>query len=127
MFTDVEKTMLHIDQKVMDEALRVGMGKAPIVRLPSLAAEEIEWVETNIPIAGLREYLLHNAFAKHCQLCAQNLYSVKQMIKYNNNDYFPGVTEEYLIIGSAPNGDSIAINKDGYNAIGFIGHETPKE
>ena len=116
---------MQIDLKVMDAALKAGMGGARITRLPKLDAKEVEWIQHYIPIPGFKEYLLNNAFAKECQFCAHNLYSVKLMIEANTDDYFPGVTKRYLIIGSAPNGDSIAVDKKGYSKIGFIGHEDP--
>ncbi len=117
---------MHFNEKVMDEALKSGMGDAPVIRR-KLTQSEINWADKNIPIIGFKDYLLKNGFgfADDCQFCCHNLYSIKSMMERNNNDYFPKAKDRFLLIGSGPNGDAIAINKDNYNQIGFIGHEDP--
>src|SRR5689334_20295499 len=117
---------MHIDAKVMDKALERGMGGAAVRRRSKLSEPEVKWLQKNVPITGLRKYLLRNAFATDHQFCAHDLYSIKQMMKANRDEYFLGAADKFLIIGSAPNGDSIAIEKPGYKRIGFIGHEDPK-
>ena len=116
---------MHFDQVIMDKALEAGMGEEPVIRLTKLVAKEIEWLQSNIPIPGFREYLMTNAFADEYQFCAHNVYSVRLMMKHNNDDFFRGLTKGYLVIGSAPNGDSIAIDRAKHEQIGFIGHEDP--
>ena len=96
-------------------------------RRPKPSEREIKWAQKHVPISGLRKYLLRNAFATDHQFCAHNLYSIKQMMEANCDKYFSGAADKSLIIGYAPNGDSIAIEKPGYKRIGFIGHEDPKK
>jgi len=117
---------MHIDAVVMDKALERGMGGAPVSRRSKLSEREAKWVQKHVPITGLRKYLLRNAFATDHQFCAHNLYSIKRMMEVNCDKYFFGAADKFLIIGCAPNGDSIAIEKPAHKKIGFIGHEDPK-
>ena len=114
---------MKFDPELMNRALEEGNGDF-VSRSTEISDKDVRYIRQHLPHREFAEYLIEKSFAGDNQFCAQNVYSIPEMIRENTRKDYGAATEHHFIIGSAPDGDSVALSVDQQSQqIGFIAHE----
>lgn len=80
-----------------------------------------EWLAKNIECKELLDLLFEFPFADSIQLCCNYFYGPEAIRE--NTEMYTSINKSYIVVGSAANGDWIAIPRSKWDSIGYISHD----
>lgn len=89
--------------------------------LPEDARPYLDWISKHIDCEELIGFLEEWPFADDEQLCASYILSLEHMKEYTQSNVL--LERDFLVVGSAPNGDYIVIPRKRPTEVGFVDHE----
>ncbi len=89
--------------------------------IEELSMEQRKWLDENVINEEFRQFITEYPFCDDVQLCANDFFGPASIIKWT--DEYQSIKKDYIVIGSAANGDWIAIPKNTWESIGYVSHE----
>ncbi len=113
--------MITLDSKLFWSAYKEANDKDEVQVLESILPSLKEWLVKNIEFKELLDLILEYPFVDSIQLCCNDFYGPEGIKE--NTEMFKLIKDSYVVVGSAPNGDWIAIPRNKWDSIGYISHD----